>query len=57
MCTGAIGQAALITSDLKDHGDQDNRCLFWHCYRVNTLYFLTKSFLKPVADGDMRGWH
>ena len=19
--------------DLKDHGDVDNRCLFWHCYR------------------------
>ena len=44
-------------TDPKDHGDQDNRCLFWHCYRVTTIYNLTKCFSKPVADGDKRGWH
>ena len=44
-------------TDPKDHVDQDNRCLFWHCYRGTTLYNWTKRFSKPVADGDMRGWH
>ena len=44
-------------TDPKDDGDQDNRCLFWHCYRGTILYNWTKCFSKPVADGDMQGWH
>ena len=44
-------------TDPKGHGDQDNRCLFWHCYRWTTLYNWTKCFSKLVADGDKRGWH
>ena len=44
-------------TDPKDHGGQDNRCIFWHCYGGTTLYNWTKCFSKPVADGDKRGWH
>ena len=25
-------------TDLNDHGDKVNRCLFWHCYRGTSLY-------------------
>ena len=44
-------------TDPKNNGDQDNRCLFRKCYRGTTLYKWTQCFSKPVADGDMRGWH
>ena len=43
------------TNPLTDN--QDNRCLFWHCYQGTTLYNLTKCFSKPMADGDKQGWH
>ena len=45
VCTSSLGDKCRLTDptdrstgtnhlkDLKDHGDQDNRCLFWHCYR------------------------
>lgn len=40
------------TCDPKDRSYQDNRCLFWDCYRGTTIYHWTN---WPVADGDMRG--